>query len=279
MMIKFFVPFIYSIETRYAKQIPKGVLLYLLIYLIPQFLLKWCFATECSELIWLLTILLVTDLYEIGYIQNDTETIKKEANPTMRLSQKELAFYEQDKVAIYFSRFLGAFAASIILLCCFGFSSFSILTISIIWLLLPLYYLYNSMRNKWNLLVLHILTSYRCIMPMILCMNDSQDKMWEGIICAYILYPLPTILQQCVMGKFGIKVKCLNRIISNYSERNIFRIRYYAILFLLCVLLTAVRDIEWVYTVLPAYWLMLRIFEYLFYKKDISNSCQSLRQR
>lgn len=259
-MLKFFVPILYSIETRYDRNRIKGILLYLAIYLIPQIVLMHCFAHDVDKLILAIAIILVNDLYEIGYIQNDAETIKKEKKPTMRLLTQELRFYERYKLLIYTLRLLIAMALSYVLLCHYDFSLYSIIMIIVLGLLLPIYYLYNSMRNAWNLLILTILTSYRYIMPLLLCVTSARIAIGAGIY-AYLMYPLPTIIQQCVMGKFDVKIKLVGKLfISDIKDRYSFRVKYYlalSLLFLFTCLLYS-NDIKWILLILPGYYLILR---------------------
>ncbi|HFO5149574.1 TPA: hypothetical protein ACHJRG_004980, partial [Escherichia coli] len=98
-MLFFFVPFLYFYKTRLRsiiKLISWGV-----IYLVPIFLSTFSFANIDYYFISYFVVLTLTyNLYEIGYIQNDTETIKKEHNPTLRLSRDELFFYNNHRVYI-----------------------------------------------------------------------------------------------------------------------------------------------------------------------------------
>ena len=265
-MLKFFIPVLYTIETRYASNFCKGVALFSLIYLIPQYILKICFASQCSILIWAISIILVLDLYEIGYIENDAETIKREIKPTKRLSDEELNFYERHKIVIYILRIFLALILSIIVFLYYDISIYSILIVAVLWMLLPLYIIYNSIRNIWNIPLLTILTSYRCIMPLLLCMGHSINipSLAEGIIYAYLVYPFPTILQQCVMGKFGIEINILKKIlIADFSNRNLFRIKYYGFLTFVFVVLLLFDYVSWEKIILPLYYLIIRLLEEL----------------
>jgi len=57
--------------------------------------------TVSAIVVSLLFTALIYTVYEIGYIANDTETIKHETNPAMRLTANELAYYERHKHLIY----------------------------------------------------------------------------------------------------------------------------------------------------------------------------------
>lgn len=76
-----------------------------IIYVFPLFYLAYIklnFVITIIDFVEILgSIIVVYNFYEIGYIQNDTETIKRESNPTLRVSKDELEYYEENKWYIY----------------------------------------------------------------------------------------------------------------------------------------------------------------------------------
>ena len=101
----FYVPVLYAIRTRFLKRTKLGIFFWLAEYLFPvllSFLLANIEPISISQM--LLSVVCVYCFYEIGYIQNDCETIKKEENPTLRLSEDELKIYERNKWNIYMTR-------------------------------------------------------------------------------------------------------------------------------------------------------------------------------
>ena len=70
----------------------------------PQGVADWEF-----YLVFVLSFISFVNLYETGYIYNETETIKKEKDPTKRLTNEQLAFYERHKYLIYSERLLLSF--------------------------------------------------------------------------------------------------------------------------------------------------------------------------
>lgn len=66
-------------------------------------------------LCYFLSVMLVYNYYEIGYIQNDTETIKKENNPTLRLTMIQLQYYKSHFILIYSSRIFWGILLSLLL--------------------------------------------------------------------------------------------------------------------------------------------------------------------
>lgn len=103
----FFVPLLYALETRFLKRSKLGAIVWTTEFLLPTIIALWLVKYNFAEwYYWIVSILSVYNLYEIGYIQNDCETIKREQKPTLRVSTKELLFYEKRKYSIYGLRFL-----------------------------------------------------------------------------------------------------------------------------------------------------------------------------
>lgn len=263
-MLKFFIPILYTIGTRYERNI-KGVLLFLAVYLVPQLIIM-CYFAQCEMLWWIFAIVVVLNLYEIGYIQNDAETIKKEINPTLRLSSGELKYYENNKAQIYGWRLFCGFVISYL----FFIRGCSYVALFVLWFILPIYFLYNNLRNKWNFLILTILTFYRYLVPVLLCITESLS-IW-AYIYIYMSYPFPAILQQSVMGKFGIKIGVVEKyILPNYSNRYVFRIKYYFLLSILVLLSCVLYQISLIFVLLPMYYLAIRVALYLLKKEGIQS--------
>ena len=100
--IFFYLPMGYLLKTRLnslAKFISWNI-----IYVFPLFYLAYIklnFVITIIDFVEILgSIIVVYNFYEIGYIQNDTETIKRESNPTLRVSKDELEYYGKYKAKI-----------------------------------------------------------------------------------------------------------------------------------------------------------------------------------
>ena len=102
MYLKYFtlfcVPLVYLFRTR-----PHAVVSLFFTHLLPIVFLygmQTGFTVQTLALS-LSTLLIVECVYEIGYIQNDTETVKRDDSPTWRLNGTELDFYYQHKRVVY----------------------------------------------------------------------------------------------------------------------------------------------------------------------------------
>lgn len=224
----FFIPMLYSFKTRYKGKV--GISAWGVKYLLPVFFIS--FGLHGFSLIrFVLGLLFLYGLYEIGYIQNDCETIKKEENPTMRISSYELNFYEKHKVLIYVVRFLefivwwGLLYVSrtpILMLLC-GFMT------------LPLFFLYNWIRNGFCLVVHLLLMLFRYSVPVFFSINYFSLKVLLFIL---VIYPLTLFIERSVKGKFDYRNAFFSKyLMREYADRYKFRVKYYTVLFVITVAL------------------------------------------
>lgn len=161
----YYLPVLYTIKTRYSSNFKK--LVYILTYILPEAILLYL---ECKEKlpltiiipIFFISILSYINIYELGYIYNDTETIKNENNPTKRLSDSQLLIYEKYKILIYFIRFIQIGILNTVL-------SFFISPKSIVWFCsieiftLIIYWIYNHVRGNLAMFFYFFLISTRYI--------------------------------------------------------------------------------------------------------------------
>jgi len=152
----FFIPYYFSIKTHY--QSPKKIAVYFITYLIPEliilFLQRYYFIKPSLEffIVYIIGMTSFVNLYEIGYIWNETETIKNEENPTKRLTDKNLFFYENRKILIYAERILSSIILNIFL--SFFITSYSLFAfICSQLLMLVTFFIYNNIRGNMTQLV------------------------------------------------------------------------------------------------------------------------------
>lgn len=254
-MLMFFVPLLYALETRFLKRSKYGVIVWTTEYLIPTLIsfylvnMSFCVWTN-----WLIGILSVYNLYEIGYIQNDCETIKKESSPTLRVSFKELIFYEKRKILCYgFRGILGLIASGYFLSI-----GTDVITLLIFWFIIPLYIAYNRIRGRINLYLIFPLTLYRYVVPLILVLNTSSYRESVVLMVVIVAYPFLKWVEVCAGGKSLPPEKWTKIFLKSYDARFHFRIKYYCVLTLTHICLCYFYEIvAWLW-VLPLYFLLLR---------------------
>lgn len=219
----FYLPFGYLFRSRLYTFYK--TLSWLIVYIMPVlFLFIWNYSFSLKNILYLMiSILLVYNYYEIGYIQNDTETIKKEKSPTLRLKPAEFSFYEKNKKSIYAIRIVTGIGLLFLLKTIISiYFAISILSIII------LYLLYNNMRNRWNLLINSGLVLIRYVAPLILfgLFNDYL------IFCTCIfIYPLLNLFERSSSKRFNLVV--VQRLVLYRGRLTVFRVLYYLFFVLL----------------------------------------------
>lgn len=255
----FYVPLMYAIETRFLKRSRLGIIVWGTEYLIPVLLAFYLLNMSFHGIgIMFLAIIAVYNFYEIGYIQNDCETIKKEPNPTLRVKPQELNYYESRKLLIYgFRMSLGACLSWFFLNAASPWY-----VIVLLWLVIPYYWVYNTLRGRINLYLILPLTAYRYCMPFLLLspLVDNGTLWCIGLL--FISYPLLKFMEVCAGGKSLPAEKWTRFFMKNYDSRFSFRIKFYAVLSLCLLVLQIVSKNYFWWYVLPLYFLLLRGSQY-----------------
>ena len=257
-VLMFYVPVLYAIRTRFLKRTKLGIFFWFAEYLFPVLLsLLLANIEPISIFQMLLSVVCVYCFYEIGYIQNDCETIKKEENPTLRLSEDELKIYERNKWNIYMTRgVLGIL-----------FSMYyiqqgipSCILLPVLWGIIPLYLLYNSMRNRLNQYLVLFLMVYRYGVPFFLYTHFN----WNCYLLLLIIisYPIPTFIQICAKEKLGRCEKWALFFVGSYNKRELFRLKFYLFLIVGVGVLAFLNQVHLYYVILPIYFFLFRIGSY-----------------
>lgn len=232
----FFIPGGYTKHSRHKS--PKDIFGFSMKYFMP--IILFLFWRDYSMLRLILAFLITYDLYEIGYIENDCETIKKEKNPTMRLTTEDLAYYEKNKVHIYLTKILIALVIGVYLLI---WEKTNILYVLFPVLILPTYYVYNRMRCRWNLVIHAILMFLRYYTPILLA---THFFCWIDALAILFVYPIKGMIELSVYGKFGgYKNQFVEKfILHDYSCFQQFRLKYYSFGSLISGLLLVFHKVE-----------------------------------
>lgn len=254
----FYCPLFYAYRSRYNQKYGLGILGFTFKYLVPTslvvFLSKIFDVTNMG-----IGLFLIYNLYEIGYIQNDCETIKREEFPKLRLSSLEIQFYERQKSFIYLVRCIVGMLLSYLL-----FSrGLNPIYILFIWLLIPTYLLYNSMRNKWNLIIHAVLMFIRYYGLVLIATNRF---VFIEALCVLFLYPVPVVIVLSVKGKFGgYRNKLVMRyLISNFNKLKTFRIKYYFLLLALFLILNYYNVLT-INIIIPfVYFLLFNVISHIY---------------
>lgn len=247
----FYVPMLYAIRTRRPHF--KDIIRFVLTYFVPIFLfLIW---RNYSIQFLLLGFIFVYDLYEIGYIENDCETIKKEKKPTLRLSKNDLDYYNHNRYVIYVTKIVIAFVTSFYLV----WSGSIVAFILVPWFLIPTYLLYNRMRSRWNLPIHVILMLIRYYAPVLIA---TQLFICPDLIAFLFVYPFRVMIELSVKGKFGGYKNIIveKYILHDYSCFKQFRIKYYTIALFIVSALFLLHVVNESILVIYAYFFLFTLF-------------------
>lgn len=250
MYFLFYVPLVYLFRTRYRTGISK-----FLVRMVVPLTLLFCLQHGVSLYsmgLFLFVLVIEENIYEIGYIQNDTEAIKNDPHPTMRLSAAEMAFYKSHRLIIYIWRLV---LTMMFLICleCLCPKAHTLFFLAGMFFMLFVFILYNYFRNQVNMFIYFILESIRYICPFLLFPNDISCAL---LLLLLMIYPIEGTLELLIWkpqyGNYrGINMK--------KTSLHTIRIISYGILFLLSGLLYRLKWFPITYVVI-----MLYLFCYIF---------------
>jgi hypothetical protein len=191
----FYIPFLYNYHTR-LKSIDKLVS-WIIIYIIPVLYFSVYLQSRLVGIhdvgLALLYITLIYTLYEIGYIENDTETIKNEANPTIRLSNYLLSFYERHKYKIYTFRIIYGFILSVLIYVLSNNRNDVFIPLILAWSLLFTFFIYNKIRNIINLYLQILLVTLRYSSCQFLFFDNFN---WTVFLLSIFAFPILSFIER-----------------------------------------------------------------------------------
>ncbi len=222
-----------------------------IIYVIPvTYLFIWQNSFSIFDLTYIgVAIIVIYNFYEIGYIQNDTETIKIEKNPTLRLDSMSYMYYEKNKKKIYAIRIT---VGILFLLTLFLFFDINIIFFILVFLILIIYQLYNNIRNAWILAINFFLVSIRYLAPLMMITSEINK---EIIISALFTYPILNLFER--LSRIKPNSKAVKVIIPNKERLTNFRVWYYGMILFVSLVLYCFE----IFSIFPS---ILFIFLFLF---------------
>ncbi|GHT86574.1 hypothetical protein FACS1894137_12350 [Spirochaetia bacterium] len=258
----FFIPLLYTYNTR-LRNFTKTMSL-VIIYFIPviylmviegheilpfkDIILLGCFAVIC-----------LYNVYEIGYIQNDTETIRIDNSPTVRLLPENLNYYEKHKTIIYIERLFLSFMFALLMFFLIGNNKAYILfEISLIIILL-LYQLYNRVRCQILVINYFLLISIRYISPLLLFLDKLSIEL---VLTALMIFPIVKTI--CFKGdnpgNYIYSLWFRKYILRNNTEKlTEYRVIAYTIMFIVSLGLYLIHIIS-IYCIIPILYMLFYRF-------------------
>ncbi|EPM2311057.1 hypothetical protein ACTK7M_000502 [Escherichia albertii] len=166
-------------------------------------------------------------LYEIGYMDNDFRTTKKEKEPTIR-------FFEGSDWVVKNYRLVVLLRITIASLLCIYLiynindNELGLLVFFIIILAIGFYF-HNTLRSRWNIFTYFVIVASRYLLPAVASITIPEESLL--IIYLIIIFPLPRTLEHACKVKYNFPN--LRKIIRN---PDVFRVKWYLFLeFVLCL--------------------------------------------
>ena len=159
--------------------------------------------------------------YEIGYIYNDAETIKKEKEPSKRLDSIEMSFYSRYRGQIYVAHILSYSFLVIFLIFLSGdafwwYSTFAMIVECLIFLL------YNNVRGRKSLVVFFFLELFKYL-PFVNLLTIDSKLLYLVLIA--MIYAVPNTIERLSFKRYNIVF--MQKLLPTQNTYLIFRIVFY----------------------------------------------------
>lgn len=193
----FYLPFAYFFGTRVITGTAR--VSWCMIYFVPLLLVLVCFSPslDLAVIIQLFFAAVCTyTIYELGYIENDTVTIRDEALPTLRLGALQLEYVSDYWVVILLVRLLTAGLLLSYLSSAEGFVPYLLSLIS----LCVVFPLYNRQRGPINAWLHPLLVTARFCGPLMLLLPELSVFLYSLLV-----FPVLNVLERAREPRYGFK--------------------------------------------------------------------------
>lgn len=228
----FYIPFVYYGLVRMGTG--SKFLGFVIYYILPTYYYFLYLSQWTIESFYLYPVLLLSmfNLYEIGYIHNDTETIKHEDNPSLRLYGYNINYYEFHKYSIYGIRLGLALLFSMLIIRFSGNQSGALFFVSLCFTELLIFLLYNSLRGAISLYVFALLQIIKYESYIFFFYPDINYMVFTLII---LVYPIPNFIERLSFKRYNLSF--FMNLFPDKSCFSAFRFYYYFCLVMLLVVL------------------------------------------
>jgi hypothetical protein len=196
-------------------------------------------------------------IYEIGYIFNDTYTVRFETNPTIRLSKKENDFVERSANFLISIRVFYVFIL-LLLLNYLGVSNLALFAV-MLGLLDVSYAIHNYFRNRVNIISIFFVVVFKYISVPILFM--PLDTFYYYAFILILLVPVLRTIEFAAKDKYKIKLFYT----FNFDR---FRIWYYLVLTIFFTVLSIIDYKFLIGLFLSFYFLVFRFAGYFILRTN-----------
>ena len=225
MRIIYYLPLYYGIKTR-----AKGIfhkMSFMTNILIPNLFFSVFYSSQGYNsiqqfLIGIMAFIAMYSIYEVGYLQNDTFTIRLEERPTIRLDAIENKYIQENVLKIIAVKIITALFIPFLTCCYFNISIINLflLCISLLGLFLA-YSIFNSYRNINCLYSIFFILIFKyCSSPLLsIEIENVLPMLAAGTFCI----PVERTIIFAALGKYTEKFK-------HVIDIDTFRVKYFFII-------------------------------------------------
>lgn len=260
-MIKYLIPMYYTFHSRFKTINDK--ISWMIIYFIPVLLLtviNFDLTSYSSKSFFFIVIMTVYSVYELGYIENDVVTIKKEKKPTIRIKFSEIEFIEKNYRKIICLKLvvikLLLISLALVNWCLdlnLNIYSFVLLLV----LMKTAFYFHNSIRNNFNILTFFLLSVLKYITPVILFVGIQKNIYLFAFIL--FMFNIPRTLEHSTKIKYNYVL--LQKIIGNHDT---FRVKYYFATLVFILIIRIFVNFNFLYLFIIVWFFTYRAFVLTF---------------
>ena len=221
----FYIPFAYYGVVRMGTL--SKFIGFSIYYILPTlYYFLYCFGYSlCGILIYLVSLLLLYNIYEVGYIQNDTETVQKERQPSLRLYVYNLRFYYEHRCSIYLTRIFISIILSFLLIYISNENKGAFFYIVLCFIELGVFLIYNLIRSNWSLVIFILL---QIIKYVIYAFYFYPEVNFIVIGMLILVYPVPNIIERFSYKRYNLSL--FMNWLPNKNCFTLFRALYFGIL-------------------------------------------------
>jgi len=267
-MLRFLIPGYYLFYSRLKSNFEK--ISWFIIYVIPIYIIGLSYTKDdlfIYSIIFVLAVLIFNSIYEIGYIENDTRTILKERQPTLRLAADEYKLFEKHYLRIILYKILIAIVLLLIAQVASLLYSADIYTVQFFVVLVIvriLFFLHNNIRGRVNIASFFLLAVVKYSAP--LCMLIPSENILAVFTMTLFLFPLLRTMEHATKTKYGFKSWTI--FVGNHD---LFRLKYYGLMLLLGlgIMMFFEYALSTLGVMLLSYFLIYRVGSYLIVRKNL----------
>lgn len=251
-MRDYLIPFFYTAKTRLKRNEKRVAYIFTVILPIFLYAITYSYLNHKDYGITLLAttigIIGVMSIYEIGYIRNDIYAIKREKDPTLRLSDDEISFVQRNMTTILAVKYIIALIA---LVCIFALKLDWIYYLIGLVLIEVFYFAHNLFRGKISIFTFFVLNTLKYVVPLLFI----GGRVYTLIAVFIFAISIPRTIEKSAQKKFNIKV--IQTVLDNI-DLNYMRVMYYLALVINILAQYSMIHISIVYIVISVYYLIYR---------------------